>query len=54
MSKKLKFTIEIPMEEERLYLEELNKACFIKIVKRETKENTLYSNEVYATVDVYY
>ena len=54
MSKKLKSTIEIPMEEERLYLEELNKACFIKIVKRETKENTLYSNEVYATVDVYY
>ena len=53
ISKKLKFTIEIPMEKERLYLEELNKACLIKIVKRETKENT-FSNEVYATVDVYY
>ena len=42
------------MEEERLYLEELNKVCYIKIVKRRKKENILYSNEIYVTVDVYY
>lgn len=54
LSKNLKFTIEIPMEEERTFLEELNKACYIKITKRKTKENILYNNEVYATVDVYY
>ena len=55
LSKKLKFTIEIPIYKERLYLEELNKACFIKIIKRERKNNTLYSsNEVFATIDVYY
>ena len=53
LSKNLKFTIEIPIDQERLYLEELNKACYIKII-RKTKENKLYSNEVYATIDVYY
>ena len=54
LSKNLKFTIEIPIYRERLYLEELNKACFIKIIKRKTKNNTLNSNEVFATIDVYY
>ena len=53
LSKNLKFTIEIPIDQERLYLEELNKACYIKII-RKTKEKKLYSNEVYATIDVYY
>ena len=50
LSKNLKFTIEVPMDAERLYLEELNKACFIKIIKRRKKE----TNEIYATIDVYY
>ena len=54
LSKDLKFTIEIPINKERLYLEELNKACYIKITKRKTKKNELYANEVYATIDVYY
>ena len=54
LSKNLKYTIEIPINRERLYLEELNKACFIKIIKRKTKKNTAYSNEVFATIDVYY
>ena len=49
-----KFTAEIPMEEERDFLEELNKACYIKITKRKKKENILYNNEIYATVNVYY
>ena len=54
LSKNLKFTIEIPINRERLYLEELNKECYIKIVKRKTKNSELYANEVYATIDVYY
>ena len=54
VSKKLKFTIEVPAVEQRDFLEDLIKACFIKIIKRKTKENILYDNEVYVTVDVYY
>ena len=54
VSNNLKFTIEIPTVEERDFLEDLNKACFIKIIKRKTKENMLYNNEVYATINVYY
>ena len=54
VSNNLKFTIEVPTVEERDFLEELNKACYIKIIKRKTKENTLYENEIYATVNVYY
>ena len=53
-SEKLKFKIELPIYKERLYLEELNKACFIKIRKRKTKNNEVYRNEVFATIDVYY
>ena len=54
LSKNLKFTIEIPINRERLYLEELNKACYIKIIKRKTAKSELYANEVYATIEVYY
>ena len=51
LSKNLKFTIEVPIYAERLYLEELKEACYIKIIRRRRKEN---DNEIYATVDVYY
>ena len=54
VSNNLKFTIEVPTVEQRDFLEDLNKACFIKITKRRKKENVLYSNEIYATVNVYY
>ena len=54
VSNNLKFTIKIPTVEHRDFLEDINKACFIKIIKRETKENVLYDNEIYATVNVYY
>ena len=54
LSKNLKFTIEISINKERLYLEELNKACYIKIIKRRTEKSELYANEVYATIEVYY
>ena len=54
VSNNLKFTIEVPTVEQRDFLEDLNKACYIKIIKRKTKENTLYDNEIYATINVYY
>ena len=54
VSNNLKFTIKIPTVEHRDFLEDINKAYFIKIIKRETKENVLYDNEIYATVNVYY
>ena len=54
VSNNLKFTIELPTVEEREFLEDLDKACYIKITKRKTKENTLYDNEIYATINVYY
>ena len=54
VSNNLKFTIEVPTVEQRDFLEDLNKACYIKIIKRKTKENTLYDNETYATINVYY
>ena len=54
VSNNLKFTIEVPTVEQRDFLEDLNKACYIKIIKRKAKENTLYDNEIYATINVYY
>ena len=54
VSNNKKFTIEVPTVEQRDFLEDLNKACFIKITKRRKKENVLYSNEIYATANVYY
>ena len=54
VSNNLKFTIEVPTVEQIDFLEDLNKACHIKIIKRKTKENTLYDNEIYATINVYY
>ena len=53
-AEKLKFTIEVPINRERLYMEELNKACYIKVLNRRTQQNHIYENEVYATVAVYY
>ena len=49
-----KFTMEIPTKRERHFMEEINKACYIKIVKRRTVESEIYENEVYAIVNVYY
>ena len=54
LSKKLKFTVEIPAVRERFFMEELNKACYVKVLKRRTINNALYSNEILTTLDVYY
>ena len=49
-----KFTMEVPTVREKHFMEDVNKACYIKIVKRRTVENAIYQNEVYAIVNVYY
>ena len=49
-----KFTMEIPTKRERHFMEEINKACYIKIVRRRTVESSIYENEVYAIVNVFY
>lgn len=50
----LKFTMEVPTRAERLFMEEINKKCYIKILKRKTIKSTLYENEVKAIVKVFY
>ena len=54
LSKQGKFTIEVPSQAEWHFLKELQTACYIKVTKRRKKENSLYSNEIYFTIDVYY
>ena len=46
--------MEVPTVREKHFMEDVNKACYIKIVKRRTVENAIYQNEVYAIVNVYY
>ena len=38
VSNNLKFTIEVPTVEQRDFLEDLNKACYIKIIKKKQKK----------------
>ena len=49
-----KFTMEVPTVRERTFMEDLNRKCYLKILKRRTKKNNIYENEVYALVKVYY
>ena len=49
-----KFTMEVPTVKERHFMEDLNRKCYLKILKRRTKKNNIYENEVYALVKVYY
>ena len=50
----IKFIMEVPARAERLFLEELNKKCYLKVIKRRTKKNTLCENEVMTMVKVFY
>ena len=55
-SKNIGFTIEIPSKSEYLFLENLQKKCFINIKKRRVKKELLRSeflDEVYLTINVY-
>ena len=49
-----KFTMEVPTVRERTFMEELNKKCYLKILRRRTEENNIYENEIYALVQVFY
>ena len=49
-----KFTMEVPTVRERTFMEDLNRKCYLKILKRRTKKKNIYENEVYALVKVYY
>ena len=49
-----KFTMEVPTVRERHFMEDLNKKCYLKILRRRTKKSELYENEVYALVKVFY
>ena len=49
-----KFTMEVPTVREKTFMEDLNRKCYIKIIKRRTEKNNIYNNEVYAIVKVFY
>ena len=49
-----KFTMEVPTVRERHFMEDINKKCYIKIIKRRTQKNSLYNNEIFALVKVFY
>ena len=49
-----KFTMQVPTVRERTFMEDLNRKCYIKIIRRKTIKNTLYDNEIYAIVKVFY
>ena len=55
LSKSGKFTIEVPSKSEYYFLERLQKACYMKVIKRKKGgENSAYQTEIYLTIDVYY
>ena len=54
LSENNKFTMQVPTVKERHFMEDLNRKCYIKIIKRKTKKNEIYKNEVYALVKVFY
>ena len=49
-----KFTMQVPTVRERTFMEDLNRKCYIKIIRRKTIQNSLYDNEIYAIVKVFY
>ena len=50
----IKFIMEVPARAERTFMEEINKKCYIKIIKRRTKKNELFENEIMTMVEVFY
>ena len=50
------YTIEVPSKKEHIFLDRLQKACFIQIKKRRTDKATLnseFTDEIYFTINVY-
>ena len=56
LSKKIKFPAEIPSREEKVFLGEISKSCFLKVIKRTKITAPLrseYDDEIMFTVIVY-
>ena len=50
------YMIEVPSKKEHIFLDRLQKACFIQIKKRRTDKATLnseFADEIYFTINVY-
>ena len=53
VSKNGKYQIDVPSRVERQLLEDLSKACYIKVIKRRKQEHAIQDSEVYFLVNVY-
>ena len=56
LSKANMYTIEVPSQKEHIFLDKLQKACFIQVKKRRTDEtilNSEFTNEIYFAINVY-
>ena len=50
------YTIEVPSRREHIFLNKLQKACYIQVKKRRTVNEPLlseYQNEIYVTINVF-
>ena len=50
------YTIEVPSRKEHIFLDRLQKACFIQVAKRRTDKtilNSEFADEIYFTIKVY-
>ena len=56
LSKAGMYTIEVPLRREHIFLDKLQKACYIQVKKRRTVKEPLFSeydNEIYFTINVF-
>ena len=56
LSKAGMYTIEVPSRKEHIFLNRLQKACFIQVKKRRTDKtilNSEFADEIYFTINVY-
>ena len=56
LSKANMYMIEVPSQKEHIFLDKLQKACFIQAKKRKTDKtilNSEFTNEIYFTINVY-
>ena len=55
-SKVGKYTIEVPSNKERYFLDRLSNSCFVQVKNRKVEKaelNSEYYNEIYLTIDVF-
>ena len=56
LSKVGKYTIEVPSQRERYFVDRLSDSCFIQVKNRRVEKTELHSeyyNEIYLTIDVF-